>query len=169
MLVWINGAFGSGKTLVAHELQRRIRGAHVSDPELMGISLHKMLPPSARHDFQDLPQCRSGVLATLIQGEAACAGPLIVPMTIVRDNYFDELVGGLRSSGVDVRHYALTATRHTLHRRLQRRNPYLVGKCWAETRGGQPSRSSAASPPWLMTVTPPTFGLTTELPMRWWS
>ncbi len=29
---------------------------------------------------------------------------------------------------MDVRHYALTATRQTLHRRLQRRTPQLIGK-----------------------------------------
>jgi predicted kinase len=128
MLIWINGAFGSGKTLIAHGLQRRLRDAQVTDPEALGFALHKMLPASARQDFQDLPQWRSGVLATLIQAEAACDGELIVPMSIVRDDYFEEIVGGLRSSGVDIRHYALTATRETLHRRLERRSPYLIGK-----------------------------------------
>jgi hypothetical protein len=33
MLIWINGAFGSGKTLIAHELQRRLQDALVTDPE----------------------------------------------------------------------------------------------------------------------------------------
>lgn len=128
MLIWVNGAFGSGKTLIAHGLQRRLRDAHVADPELLGIALHKMLPASARQDFQDLPQWRSAVVATLIQAEGACGGQLIVPMSIVRDDYFDEIVVGLRARGVDVRHYALTAARETIHRRLQRRSPYLIGK-----------------------------------------
>jgi len=90
--------------------------------------LHKMLPAPARRDFQDLPQWRSAVLATLIQAEAACDGPLIVPMSIVRDDYFDELVGGLRSSGIDVRHYALTAAPNTLRGRLRLRSGYVVGR-----------------------------------------
>ncbi|NII70905.1 AAA family ATPase [Microbacterium ulmi] len=34
MLIWINGAFGAGKTHTAFELQRRLVGAHVADPEL---------------------------------------------------------------------------------------------------------------------------------------
>ena len=62
------------------------------------------LPDRAGHDFQDLPEWRSAVLATLAQAEAACKGPLIVPMTIVHDDHFDEIIGGLRTSGVDVRH-----------------------------------------------------------------
>jgi hypothetical protein len=41
--------------------------------------------------------------------EAAHDGPVIVPMTLVRDDYFDEIVGQLRADGVDVRHYALRA------------------------------------------------------------
>jgi hypothetical protein len=46
------------------------------------------------------------VVATLRDAEAAHDGPVIVPMTLVRDDYFDEIVGQLRADGVDVRHYA---------------------------------------------------------------
>jgi gluconate kinase len=128
MLVWINGAFGSGKTLIAHELRRRVGNAHVADPELLGFALHKMLPTGARGDFQDLPQWRTGVLSTLAHAAASYDGHLIVPMSIVRDDYFDEIVGGLRSSGVDVRHYTLSATAATLRRRLRWRSAFLLGK-----------------------------------------
>ena len=128
MLLWINGAFGAGKTWTAHKLQRRLGTGHIADPELLGFAMHRLLPERVRGDFQDLPQWRSAVLATLIQAEAACDGPLIVPMTIVRDDYFDEIVGGLRSNGLDVRHYALTATPETLRRRLRLRHAHLVGR-----------------------------------------
>ena len=128
MVVWINGAFGAGKTVIAHELRRRLGAGQVADPEILGFALHRMLPARERRDFQDLPQWRSAVLATLIQAEAACDGQLIVPMSIVRDDYFDEIVGGLRSSGVDVRHYALTATPDTLRRRLRLRSGYVIGR-----------------------------------------
>ena len=104
--MWINGAFGAGKTQTAHELHRRVDGSRIADPELLGFALHETLPPAARGDFQDLPQWRTGVVATLRDAEAAHDGPVIVPMTLVRDDYFDEIVGQLRASGVDVRHYA---------------------------------------------------------------
>ncbi|HWC23707.1 MAG TPA: AAA family ATPase [Flexivirga sp.] len=127
MLIWINGAFGAGKTQTAHELQRRLANAHVADPELLGYALHKMLPAHERGDFQDIPQWRSGVLETLQQAERAADRPVIVPMTIVRDDYFDEIVGGLRDRGVDVRHYALSATPQTLKTRLRSRLSTIVG------------------------------------------
>jgi len=128
MLIWINGAFGAGKTQTAHELQRRLGGGYVADPELLGFAIHKMLPAGVRQDFQDLPQWRSAVLTTLSQVEATCDGQLIVPMSIVRDDYFDEIVGGLRSSGVELRHYALTAKPATLKRRLRLRSQHLIGR-----------------------------------------
>lgn len=128
MLIWINGAFGSGKTQTAHELLRRLPDAHVADPELLGFALHKMLPAHERNDFQDLPHWRSGVVDTLQQTESAAEGPVIVPMTIVRDDYFDQIVGGLRERGVDVRHYALSASAETLRKRLDSRISSLGGR-----------------------------------------
>jgi adenylylsulfate kinase-like enzyme len=88
VLIWINGAFGAGKTQVAFELRRRLLNAHVADPELAGFGLQKMLPASQHDDFQDLPQWRAAVVATLEQIDATHDGPVLVPMSIVRDDYF---------------------------------------------------------------------------------
>ncbi len=133
MLIWINGAFGAGKTHTAFELHRRLANAHVADPELLGFALHRTLPPQARADFQDLPQWRSAVVDTLQHAESVHEGPVLVPMTIVRDDYFDEIVGGLRSRGVDVRHYALTASPETLRRRLSTRIAFVLSGLQRET------------------------------------
>lgn len=128
VLIWINGAFGVGKTQTAHELQRRLAGSHVADPELLGFALHRMLPPRARGDFQDAAEWRTGVRRVLARADASADGPVIVPMTMVRDDYFDEMLGGLRADGVVVRHYALLASPATLRRRLRRRTAYVLGR-----------------------------------------
>ncbi|MGF6823486.1 hypothetical protein M2317_002399 [Microbacterium sp. ZKA21] len=133
MLIWINGAFGSGKTHTAFELKRRLADAHVADPELLGFALHKMLPAAVHGDFQDLPQWRTSIVDTLEHAEASHAGPVLVPMTIVRDDYFDEIVGGLRERGVDVRHYALIATPETLRTRLSRRIAFIASGLQRDT------------------------------------
>jgi hypothetical protein len=125
-LVWINGAFGAGKTQTAHELLRRLPSGHVADPELLGFALQKMLPSSSRADFQDLPQWRACVVATLLQAEAAFDGPIIVPMSIVRADYYEEMVGGLRSRGAEVKHYTLTASAETLRARLRQRPAWVI-------------------------------------------
>lgn len=126
MLVWINGAFGAGKTQTAFELHRRVGDSHVADPELIGFAIHKMLPARARADFQDRPQWRSAVVATLADAVAANDGPVIAPMTLVDPDYFDEIMSGLR--GVDVRHFALTASAETLRRRLRTRTGFVVAR-----------------------------------------
>jgi hypothetical protein len=41
MIIWINGAFGAGKTTLAEELQRRLPEAMPFDPEYVGYTLIK--------------------------------------------------------------------------------------------------------------------------------
>jgi hypothetical protein len=132
VLVWINGAFGAGKTQTAFELHRRIPGSHVADPELIGFAIHRMLPAHARNDFQNRPQWRSAVVATLADAvhahRSAASGPVIVPMTLVDEAYFDEIMAGLAGAGIDVRHFALIASPGTLHGRLRTRGAYWLGR-----------------------------------------
>ncbi|WLP91163.1 AAA family ATPase [Gordonia sp. NB41Y] len=128
MLVWINGAFGAGKTHTAFELARRCGNAHVADPELIGYGIHKVLPAHARRDFQDRPQWRSAVVATLADAVDEWDGPVIVPMTLVDADHFDEIMAGLADRGVDVTHVSLSATPATLQRRLRTRSGYWIGR-----------------------------------------
>lgn len=128
MLIWINGAFGSGKTQTTFELHRRVPASHVADPELIGFGIHRMLPAHARNDFQDRPQWRTAVVATLADAVAAHDGPVLVPMTLVDAGYFDEIMGGLADAGVPVSHVALQASPATLERRLRTRSAYWIGR-----------------------------------------
>jgi hypothetical protein len=121
MILWINGPFGGGKTQTAYELQRRLVGSVVCDPEHLGFGLHRMMPPALRTDFQDLLAWRQGVFEVLDLVMAKYDGPVIVPMTVVEPAYFRETVGRLRERGHDVRHFALLAGRETVLRRLRER------------------------------------------------
>ncbi|MFD2331902.1 AAA family ATPase [Cohnella sp. GCM10020058] len=122
MIVWINGAFGAGKTTAAYELHRRLPGSLVFDPEEAGYYIRARLPKQLHgDDFQDYPMWRSINREMLAYLAAKHSGPIIVPMTVVNESYMDELVGALRSSGIRVDHYALTASRETLLRRLRSR------------------------------------------------
>jgi hypothetical protein len=121
VLVWINGPFGGGKTATAFELHRRVPGSVVCDPEHLGFGLHRMIPPSLRTNFQDLPAWRSGVHEILDMVARNHDGPIIVPMTLIDFGYFAQIIGKLRDDGHDVRHFALLAERTTVLRRLSRR------------------------------------------------
>jgi AAA domain len=121
MLVWINGPFGGGKTTTAFELRRRLPGSVISDPEHLGFGMRRMIPPALRMDFQELPAWRSGVREVLDLLGRDHKGTVIVPMTLIDPLYFEQIVGGLRDDGHDVRHFALLAERDTVLRRLNRR------------------------------------------------
>src|ERR1700722_3310011 len=122
MLVWINGPFGGGKTHTAHELQRRLPGSVICDPEEVGFGLHRMTPRHLRGDFQDLPAWREGVFEVLDLTLAARVCPVIVPMTVVEPTYYAETIGRLRERGHEVHHFALLAARATVLRRLRDRS-----------------------------------------------
>jgi hypothetical protein len=121
MLLWINGPFGGGKTQTAHEIQRRLPGSVICDPEEVGFGLHRMTPSYLRHDFQDHPSWRQGVFEVLDRVLTKHGGVVIAPMTIVDPKYYEETVGRLRSRGHDVRHFALLADPQTVSRRLRER------------------------------------------------
>ncbi|MGX8797780.1 hypothetical protein ACR6HW_17240 [Fusibacter sp. JL298sf-3] len=60
MIVWVNGAFGSGKTTCAYELKRRLPEAFVFDPENVGFFLRRNMPKVLhKDDFQDHEQWRT--------------------------------------------------------------------------------------------------------------
>jgi len=119
VLIWINGPFGGGKTVTAFELARRCEGAVVCDPEEVGFGLRRAMPREVwGGDFQDLRSWRAGVLEVLDRTLRGMEGPVIVPMTLVEPAYVDEVIGGLRGLGHDVRHVALLSTAEEVRRRL---------------------------------------------------
>jgi hypothetical protein len=133
MLLWINGPFGGGKTQTAHEIQRRLPGSVVCDPEHAGFGLRRMLPPELRGDFQDLESWRRGVVEVLDLALGKHDGVVIAPMTVTNPRYFEETVGRLRELGHDVRHFTLLAERETVLKRLRERGfghllQYVAGK-----------------------------------------
>jgi hypothetical protein len=121
MLLWINGPFGGGKTHVAAEIQHRHPHVWIADPELVGFGLHRMMPQSARQDFQDLASWRAGVVEALHTALTQHDGLVIAPQTLVNADYFDEILGSLRERGHDVRHVALMARPETVLQRLRDR------------------------------------------------
>ena len=133
MLLWINGPFGGGKTATAYELNRRLPGSVVCDPEHVGFGMRRMLPAALRGNFQDLPAWRHSVVELLRLTLASCHGPVIVPMTLVEAGYFQEIIGSLREDGFTVHHFTLLAEPATVRRRLGRRSLGLERKrdSWA--------------------------------------
>jgi hypothetical protein len=134
-MIWINGAFGSGKTVTAAELSRRLPSSYIYDPENIGFFLKRNTPAETGrryNDFQDNPLWRRFNYDILYDIAQTYNGILIVPMTIICEDYFIELIGRLRGSGIRVDHYILGADRKTLVRR--QRSRFDFSGSWASKK-----------------------------------
>ena len=127
VIIWLNGGFGAGKTTLAEELHRRLPDAVVYNPEEVGLMLWKCVPPNG--DFQHLASWRELVVATALSLRRHHAEMLIVPMSLIRDGYRAEILGGLADAGEDVLHVFLEADADALRERLNARVTH-PGKNW---------------------------------------
>ncbi|MEW1720481.1 NUDIX domain-containing protein [Streptomyces sp. NPDC093109] len=121
MIVWINGAFGAGKTSTARELTDLLPNCTLYDPEPTGAGLAQLLPQKRLaevSDFQDLPIWRRLVVDTAAALLAEVGGVLVVPMTLLRQEYRDEIFGGLAARRIPVRHVLLATDETILRKRI---------------------------------------------------
>ena len=123
MIIWINGAFGSGKTTVAFELHRRIKNSIVYDPENVGYFMWKNSSGILKKgDFQDIELWREMNYKMLKLISDNHDGLIIAPMTLVNPEYYQEIIGRLRDDGTEIRHFILYASAETIIKRLKRRS-----------------------------------------------
>ncbi|MGW2282975.1 NUDIX domain-containing protein [Streptomyces sp. NPDC001770] len=125
MVVWVNGAFSAGKTSAACELLDLIPNSTLYDPGLTGAALRGLLPQKRLAevtDFQDLPIWRRLVVDTAAALLAEVPGTLVVPMTLLRQEYRDEIFGGLASRRIPVHHVLLLPEETILRERISQRH-----------------------------------------------
>lgn len=134
MLIWLNGAHGAGKTKVARRIAARRPGTWLLDPEQIGFMLRRAWPGAMPDDFKDLPAWRKLTVAMLEAAAQSEAPLVVVPMTLAEPGHFEEIVGGMRAAGVDLRHFALMAEPATLRRRLGKRIDWPSSRRWALAR-----------------------------------
>jgi predicted kinase len=118
VMIWINGAFGSGKTTLANELHRRLPEALAFDPEYVGYILTRCVPNLENGDFQDIPLWRKLVAEFAIGLSAEYGRPLIIPMTLVNAAYREEIFGLINKAGDQILHVFLDVPAEELRRRI---------------------------------------------------
>jgi hypothetical protein len=120
MIIWLNGPFGAGKTTLAQTLCVRKADLLLFDPEEIGFIVKTMVPPTPSGDYQDLPLWRGMTATALAEIRKHYSHDIIVPMTLVRPDYLDELLGGLMRRGESVLHVFLTVDEGVLRERIER-------------------------------------------------
>lgn len=130
-VLWVNGSFSSGKSTVAAFLVERLGAAFLLDPELIGVALRDhVVPPSLYPgDFQDLALWRSFTRDAVAEAAERFDGFIVVPMTIARADYFNEVIGAA-ADRVRLDHFTLMASKETILGREATRRDDTGG--WAQ-------------------------------------
>jgi broad-specificity NMP kinase len=123
-VIWLNGTFGIGKTTTARLLVKHISGARVFDPEEVGCLLRHVMVHESVDDFQDWPLWRTLVVVTMVEIMNHTGSTLVVPMTVLRPDYAEEIFTGLTRRGKHVTHVLLHADDATLQQRIENSDEY---------------------------------------------
>jgi shikimate kinase len=119
VIIWLNGTFGAGKTTTARQLAGRLANARHFDPELVGYLLMTALDDHEFEDFQDLPPWR-GLVPAFAEKIAGFTGQhLIAVQTVLREDYWRELMEGFRRTPLDIFHVLLHVDSDVLAERIK--------------------------------------------------
>ena len=132
MIIWINGCFGVGKTETAKRLNDLIENSHVYDPERAGAFIWDNFPVSLKRksDFQDIDLWRKFNYEYIKYTYHNFNGHIIIPMTLVNPDYYNEIIGKLQADGVELHHFILMAPKEVIVELLIRRGE--ENGSWAE-------------------------------------
>ena len=131
MIIFLNGSFGAGKTTTAELLHKSLPKSMIYDPEEVGFMLRSILKPiDPKENFQDYPLWRRLVpqIASSLLDEYH--GPLIMPMTVYRLDYFQEITTLLKQIDPTFYSFVLVASPDTICSRLHTHENYS----WALTK-----------------------------------
>lgn len=132
MILWINGAFGVGKSTVAEALHKKLPNSYLYDPENAGAFIWQNIPDflSRKGDFQDIPLWREinrGMLQYITDHSDTT---VIVPMTMINSRYYREITEYIDARQTPIFHFILSASKETILRRLAQRGEKK--NAWAE-------------------------------------
>ncbi|MDG4824610.1 ATP/GTP-binding protein [Asanoa sp. WMMD1127] len=143
MIVWVNGAFGAGKTTTAGLVVKGLDGATLFDPEYVGFMLMPFVK-SPTGDFQDLPLWRHLVVETMVGLAQQYPHPWVAPMSLINAGYRAEILGGIRRAGVDVREFVLAVPEEILRPRIDADQVEAKARQWRQDHVAQALTTFAA-------------------------
>ncbi|MFD7934770.1 AAA family ATPase [Streptomyces sp. NPDC059755] len=122
MIVWLNGTHGAGKTTTSALVRQLIPDSRVLDAEKVGETLMDItpaLPGPGTDNFQHWPPWRPLVVETARRVLDYTGGTLVMPMTVLVEQYWREISAGLAHHAIPVRHFVLHADQETLRGRIE--------------------------------------------------
>jgi hypothetical protein len=120
VIIWLNGTHGAGKTTTSALLQQLLPGSRVLDAERVGETLMDISPGlPATDNFQHWPPWRPLVVETARHVLDYTGGTLVMPMTVLVEEYWREISDGLARHAIPVRHFVLHADQDTIRARIE--------------------------------------------------
>jgi hypothetical protein len=119
VILWLNGAFGVGKTTTAQALRERAPTWRPFDPEQVGMLLTASLTGVTFNDFQELPPWRSLVPAVASEVSEFTGDDLLVVQTVLVQDYWDEMQASFGERQQKVVHVLLDAPATVLESRIR--------------------------------------------------
>jgi len=116
----VNGPYGGGKSTVMRELLARRPAMWPFEPEHIGtLCAHRLIPERLR-DWQDLPMWRRLTAVTADGLLSRYGRPLVMALTVLRQDYAEEIVDGLDGLSWPVFHLMLDVPTAVLRERVAR-------------------------------------------------
>ncbi|MFA7764799.1 AAA family ATPase [Streptomyces sp. NRRL S-448] len=111
MIVWINGAFGAGKSTLAAGLHTALSQSVLADPEDIGALLRQSMAGHYQQlrDYQDYPAWRRLTVHLITELHQLAGGPVIVPMTVLNQAYARDMFTPLSRLSTAFHHLVLHA------------------------------------------------------------
>jgi len=133
MIVWINGAYGAGKSTVAEEIARRLPGTLIFDAEAVGNAVRDNLERVDYHvEFPDYTLWREFVTKLLTEIAQHTDAHILVPMTVLREDYMREILGRLEEQGLLCRHFVLELPAERIQERVLKRGETPSHWCYQQ-------------------------------------
>jgi hypothetical protein len=120
VILWLNGTHGVGKTTTSRLVQGLVPDSRIFDAEMVGVTLMGIEPGLPETDnFQHWPPWRPLVVETARRVLEFTGGTLVIPMTVLVEQYWREISVGLAQYEIPVRHFVLHADAATLRARIE--------------------------------------------------
>jgi hypothetical protein len=146
VIIWLNGAFGAGKTTTAAELAAIMPTARLFSPELVGYLLTEYLKDHYFSDFQELQPWRT--LVPVVTSEIArfTGQHLIATQAVLSEGFWQELQQGFKQHSLEIFHVVLHVDAEVLARRINADNLERKARQWRLDH----IHDYAAGRPWMV-------------------
>lgn len=129
MIIWINGAYGVGKSTLAEALKNKIDNAMIFDAEEVGNAVRENYPNEPYGViFENYPLWSEFCYRLLKDIHNTFHKNILVPMTLLQKSSYANIIERLLEDGIDVRFIILEASYQNIHGRILARGE--DEDCW---------------------------------------